>query len=72
MRDDLAVDERCQRLLEARASDSNPEVSRLVHAAVTYFTTEDDYAPDLGSVEGFADDEIVLSAVEFAVAGFSS
>lgn len=55
------VGDRCLHLLETLGRSE--EEARLVQAAVTHFTVEDDFATDLGP-SGFLDDEAAVGAVE--------
>jgi len=67
---DLArqLGDRCLRLLQSVAAGT-PEEVRLVQAAVSYFTIEDDLEADLASPQGFHDDQAVLTAIESALRG---
>lgn len=59
----LQLAELCRGLLEEAAKRNDPELSKLVQAAVKYFISNDDGDPDLLSPHGLDDDEGVCHAV---------
>jgi len=59
--EDVAI--RCRGLLDRGWAPGDPPWV-VVQAAVRYFLAEDDAQDDIGSMEGFDDDERVVAAVE--------